>query len=83
MRHGRRGLPTRRASPNRHARRRRQGVLLKSWALVVLPDRWKFRGMLHKIGDANVIQRLGKIVAGVDEGSWGALTNLAAGHALA
>jgi hypothetical protein len=39
--------------------------------------------VLHKIGDANVIQRVGKIVAGVDEGSWGALTNLAAGHALA
>ena len=39
--------------------------------------------VLHKIGDANVIQRLRKIVAGVDEGSWGALSNLAAGHALA
>jgi hypothetical protein len=39
--------------------------------------------VLHKIGDANVVQRLKKIVSGVDEGTWSSLTNLASGNALA
>jgi hypothetical protein len=39
--------------------------------------------ILHKIGDANVVQRLKKIVSGADEGTWASLTNLASGHALA
>lgn len=39
--------------------------------------------VLHKIGDANVVQRLKKIVAGVPEGSWASVANLAAGRALA
>jgi uncharacterized protein len=39
--------------------------------------------ILHKIGDANVIQRLRKIVGGVPDGTWGSLSNLAPGHALA
>jgi hypothetical protein len=39
--------------------------------------------VLHKIGDMNVIQRLKKIVAGADEGTWSSLNNLPSGSALA
>lgn len=39
--------------------------------------------VLHKIGDANVVQRLRKILSGVDDGTWASLTNLPSGHALA
>jgi uncharacterized protein len=39
--------------------------------------------VLHKIGDANVVQRLRKILSGVDDGTWSSLTNLPSGHALA
>lgn len=39
--------------------------------------------VLHKIGDMNVIQRLKKIVAGADEGTWSSLNNLPSGNALA
>lgn len=39
--------------------------------------------VLHKIGDANVVQRLRKIVGGVPDGTWGSLSTLAPGHALA
>ncbi len=39
--------------------------------------------VLHKIGDANVVQRLKKIVAGVPEGTWPSIANLAPGNALA
>jgi hypothetical protein len=38
--------------------------------------------VLHKIGDANVVQRLRKILSGVDDGTWSSLTNLPSGHAL-
>lgn len=38
--------------------------------------------ILHKIGDGNVVQRLRKIVAGVDDGTWSSLTNLPSGNAL-
>ena len=39
--------------------------------------------VLHKISDANVIQRLRKIIPAVDDGTWTSLPNLASGHALA
>jgi DNA helicase HerA-like ATPase len=39
--------------------------------------------ILHKIGDANVVQRLKKILSGADDGTWSSLTNLPSGHALA
>lgn len=39
--------------------------------------------VLHKIGDANVVQRLRKIVAGADEGAWASLANMPSGNALA
>jgi helicase HerA-like protein len=39
--------------------------------------------ILHKIGDANVVQRLKKILSGVDDGTWSSLTNLPSGHARA
>jgi len=70
----------------RRGRKRHLGLVFITQLPGHLPD--EVMGLinnwiLHKIGDANVVQRLKKIVSGVDEGSWGSLTNLAAGHALA
>jgi uncharacterized protein len=70
----------------RRGRKRHLGLVFVTQLPGHLPDEvlglinnW----VLHKIGDANVIQRLKKIVSGVDDSTWASLVNLGPGHALA
>lgn len=70
----------------RRGRKRHLGLVFVTQLPGHLPDEvlglinnW----VLHKITDANVIQRLRKIIPAVDDGTWTSLPNLAAGHALA
>jgi DNA helicase HerA-like ATPase len=70
----------------RRGRKRHLGLVFITQLPGHLPD--EVLGLInnwlcHKIGDANVVQRLRKIVGGVPEGTWNSLTNLAPGHALA
>ena len=70
----------------RRGRKRHLGIVFITQLPGHLPDEvlglinnW----VLHKISDANVIQRLRKIIPAVDDGTWTMLPNLAPGHALA
>jgi DNA helicase HerA-like ATPase len=70
----------------RRGRKRHLGLVFVTQLPGHLPDEvfglinnW----ILHKISDANVIQRLRKIIPAVDDGTWASLPNLAPGHALA
>jgi hypothetical protein len=70
----------------RRGRKRHLGIVFITQLPGHLPDEvlglinnW----VLHKISDANVIQRLRKIIPAVDDGTWNMLPNLAPGHALA
>jgi uncharacterized protein len=69
----------------RRGRKRHLGLVFVTQLPGHLPDEvlglinnW----VLHKIGDANVVQRLRKVVGGVPDGTWNSLSNLAPGHAL-
>jgi uncharacterized protein len=70
----------------RRGRKRHLGLVFVTQLPGHLPDEvfglinnW----IVHKISDANVIQRLRKIIPAVDDGTWTSLPNLASGHALA
>src|SRR5262249_3760133 len=70
----------------RRGRKRHLGLVCVTQLPAHLPDEvlglinnW----VLHKITDVNVIQRLRKIIPGVDEATWTSLPNLAPGLALA